>query len=335
MISTLTGNSAGPIAGYIATGKSSSRRLNVSSTHKNALAASALGTQPTDTFTEVFGVAFSADYLAAAHGSAASGGAFVFYSRSGSVFSSVSVPGNINCNRGDCAISADGLYASAASSVSGGRIWHNGSGTLTQLSSVGTIDSNSRATAVSSDGKYVAFLSSTAASRLRIKERSGSGSTATYADMTLASQPASGAAGAVGLGGLAFSPNDVYLAVAPSDAADMTVYKLNSGTGIYEKLASPWSGTTPTDNLTGCAFDPSGDILAISTSGAETFIYSRSSDTFTYEATLASGKRGGFHASGNYYISGSGIIYRKNSASSWTQLTIVTAGNCAAFSPAI
>lgn len=334
MISTLTGNSAGPIAGYIATGRSSSRRLNVFSVRKNALAANSIGTQPTDASVEVFGVAFSANYLAAVNGSSASGGAFQFFSRSGSTFSSVTVPENINCDNGHCAISADGVYTSAASSVSGGRIWHNGAGTLTRLSSVGTIDSNSRATAVSSDGKYVAFLSSTAASRLRIKERSGSGSTATYADMTLAAQPASGATSGTSLCGLGFSPDDVYLAVAPTNAANMTVYKLNSGTGIYEKLASPWSGTTPTDNLAGCVFDPSGNMLAVSTD-TQTFLYSRSSDTFTYETTLAAGGRGGFHPSGNHYICGNGRIFRKNSPSSWTQLQLLTGGECAAFSPYI
>ena len=310
------------------------RRLNVFSVRKNALSANLLGTQPTDAFEEVFGVAFSSNYLAAASGSSTSGGAFQFFSRSGSTFSSVTVPDNINCYYGHCAISADGIYASAASSSSGGRIWHNGAGTLTRLSSVGTIDSNSRATAVSSDGKYVAFLSSTTASRLRIKERSGSGSTATYADMTLAAQPASGATSGTSLCGLGFSPDNAYLAVAPTNAANMTVYKLNSGTGIYEKLASPWSGTTPTDSLAGCVFDPSGNMLAVSTD-TQTFLYSRSGDTFTYETTLAAGMRGGFHPSGNYYIAGAGTIYRKNSASSWTAAQTITAGNCAAFSPAI
>jgi hypothetical protein len=297
------------------------------------LSATALATQPTDSPVEVRGVAFSSGYLAVAVGDGVGGG-FGLLSRSGGVFTSVTVPDNVDCSYGNCAISADGVYTAAASSVSGGRIWHNGAGTLTRLSSVGTIDSNSRATAVSSDGKYVAFLSSTAASRLRIKERSGSGSTATYADMTLASQPASGATAGTSVCGLSFSPNDVYLAVAPTSAANMTVYKLNSGTGIYEKLASPWSGTMPTNDLNGCAFDPLGNMLALSTD-TQTFLYSRSSDTFTHEATLTGGDRGGFHPIGNYYITGSGTIYRKNSASSWTSIKTITAGTCAAFSPAI
>jgi WD40 repeat protein len=333
MISTLTGNSAGPIAGYIATGRTDARRLNVFATRKNALAPSAIASQPTDSNSRVLRVAFESTYLVAATEDAAG---LKFFSRSGSTFTAQSVPNNIACDDGDCAISADGLYiVSAGKVLSGGgaRIYHNNSGTLTRLTSVGTIENETKACAASSDGKYIALMTSDSPTFLRIKERSNSGVSATYADMVLASQPSSGA-GNNSIAGLAFSPNDTYLAVATTTAADMTVYKFNSGTSVYEKLASPWSGTTPTNSLNGCAFDPAGDILAIAT-GTQTFIYSRSSDTFTYETTLGAGGRGGFHPSGNYYITGAGTIYRKNSASSWTQLTSVTGGNCAAFSPAI
>jgi len=330
MISTLTGNSAGPIAGYVATGRSSSRRLNVSSSRKNALATALLGVQPTDSASTIYGVAFSADYLAAASDDAAG---LKFYSRSGSTFTAQSVPSNIDCVRGDCSISADGLYVAASSSTAGGDVWHNASGTLTNLS-IGTTGSNSRACAMSSDGKYAAFLSSTSGSFLRIKERSGSGSTATYADMTLASQPTSGASAGTTLAGLSFSPDDTYLAVSPPNQANQTVYKLNTGTGIYEKLASPFSGTAPGASVKGCRFSAQGDMLAICTAG-DTFMYSRSGDTFTHETTLAEGDRGGFHPSGNYYICGNGKIFKKNSASSWTNIQTITAGECAAFSPAI
>jgi WD40 repeat protein len=330
MVSTLTGNSAGPTAGYIATGRSSSRYLNVSSTRKNILAVRSIVTQPTDSASTIYAVAFSADYLAAASDDAAG---LKFYSRSGGTFTAESVPSNIDCDYGDCSISADGLYVAAGSSTAGGDVWHNASGTLTNLS-IGTTGSNSRACAVSSDGQYVAFLSGAAGSFLRIKERSGSGSTATYADMTLASQPTSGASGGTALAGLSFSPDNTYLAVSPSNQSNQTVYKLNTGTGIYEKLASPFSGTAPDSSVSGCCFSAQGDMLAICTSG-KTFMYSRSADTFTYEATLTGGERGGFHPSGNYYIDGSGKIFKKNSASSWTNIQTVTAGECAAFSPAI
>ena len=330
MISTLTGSSAGPISGYVATGKSASRYLNVSSRRTNALAIAPLGVQPTDSSNTIYAVSFSANYLAAASDDAAG---LKFFSRSGSTFTAESVPSNIDCGYGDCSISADGLYVAASSSTAGGDVWHNGSGTLTNLS-IGTTGSNSRACAMSSDGKYAAFLSATSGSFLRIKERSGSGSTATYADMTLASQPTSGCTSGTSLAGLSFSPDDTYLAVCPHNELNQTVYKLNIGTGIYEKLASPFSGTAPDASVRGCSFSAQGDMLAICTS-SNTFMYSRSSDTFTYEATLSGGDRGGFHPSGNYYIDGNGKIFKKNSASSWTNIQTITAGNCAAFSPAI
>ena len=332
MISTLTGSSAGPIAGYVATGKLASRHLNVSSHRTNALSIAPLplAAQPTDSSSDIFTVSWSAGYLAAASDDAIG---LKFFSRSGSTFTAESVPSNLDCGFGDCSISADGLYVAASSSTAGGKVWHNGSGTLTNLS-IGTTGSNSRACAMSSDGKYAAFLSGTSGSFLRIKERSGSGSTATYADMTLASQPTSGSLSGVSLAGLAFSPDDTYLAVSPATQTNQTVYKLNTGTGIYEKLASPFSGTAPNANVSGCSFSAQGDMLAICTSG-DTFMYSRSGDTFTYEATLSGGGRGGFHPSGNYYIDGSGNIFKKNSASSWTNIQTITAGYCAAFSPAI
>jgi WD40 repeat protein len=180
----------------------------------------------------------------------------------------------------------------------------------------------------------VALLGGTSPTFLRIKVRSGSGASATYSDMTLASQPTSGATSGTTLAGLSFSPDNTYLAVSPPNAANQTVYKLNTGTGIYEKLASPFSGTAPDASVRGCRFSAQGDMLAICTS-SNTFMYSRSADTFTYEATLTGGDRGGFHPSGNYYIDGSGKIFKKNSASSWTNIQTVTAGECAAFSPAI
>lgn len=330
MISTLTGSSAGPISGYVATGKAASRHLNVSSRRTNALAIAPLGVQPTDSSSDIFAVSWSAGYLAAASSDAAG---LKFYSRSGSTFTAESVPSNIDCGYGDCSISADGLYVAASSSTAGGDVWHNGSGTLTNLS-IGTTESNSRACAISSNGQYAAFLSGTSGSFLRIKERSGSGSTATYADMTLASQPTSGSTSGTSLAGLAFSPDDTYLAVCPNNQLNQTVYKLNTGTGIYEKLASPFSGTAPDASVRGCSFSAQGDMLAICTL-SNTFMYSRSSDTFTYEATLSGGDRGGFHPTGSYYICGDGKIFKKNSASSWTNILTITAGNCAAFGPAI
>lgn len=252
------------------------------------------------------------------------------------------VPSNITAinQYGHAAISADGEYVAYATGLttagSLGRIYHNSAGTLTNLTSIGDITSNSRACAVSSDGTYVAFLGGTSPTFLRIKVRSGSGATATYSDMTLASQPTSGTSAGTTLAGLAFSPDDVYLCVSPVEEADQTVYKFNSGTSVYEKLASPFSGTAPDDFVYGCAFDPAGSVLAIATL-SKTFFYIRTGDAFAHAATISvsgDGERGGFHPSGNFYITGGGRIYRKGAtAASWTFVTSVTAGDCSAFSP--
>jgi hypothetical protein len=336
MIETLTASGFGPIAGYIALGQSTSRYINIHSYRKNILAPSLLGTQPTDATKATHSVKWDGggNTLVAATEDNAGVKAFT---RSGSTFTSASVPSNIDAEYGDCAISSDGSYVAAVGSFSGsntGRIWHNASGTLTNLTSVGSFTSNSRSCAVSSDGSYVAFLGSSSPTFLRIKEKSGSGNSATYADMTLASQPSSGGSAGTSLSGLAFSPDDVYLAVSPTAKADQAIYKFNSGTGIYEKLASPFSGALPDDSVYGCAFSAQGDFLAIATS-SKTFFYERTGDTFTSVANIASGYRGNFHPSGNWYITGRGAIYKKNSASSWTLVKSLGFYTAAAFSPYI
>jgi WD40 repeat protein len=331
MISTLTSSGAGPISCYIATGGGS---FSVFSSRTRTIAASRItGTA----ISEVYRVAWGGNrWLGVAEGEDKGSGSnnLRVFDRSGSTFTSVSVPSNFDQERGDCGLSSDGAYIAASSTSSPyGRIWYNNNGTLTALTSVGSFSTNTRACAVSSDGKYVAFLGNS--TFLRIKERTGSGTTATYADMTLASQPTSGASSGTTLAGLAFSPNDVYLAVAPSNEDNACIYKFNSGTSVYEKLASPFSGSLPAAALRGCAFDPAGEILALATSGTTVF-YERSSDTFTNVATISNGgNRGNFHPTGNYYITGNGRIYKKNSASSWTELTQITAGNTAAFSPTV
>lgn len=335
MIYTKLANAAGPIKGYIATGRFISRRLNVFSYRQNILRPTAIGTQPTDPAAFIYGVAWSnnGNYLAVASGDSAG---MKFFSRSGSTLTAQTVPSNIDCEYGDVSISSDGSYVAALGtpiSTTSGRIWHNSSGTLTNLTSVGSFTNNSRSCAVSSDGTYVAFLGATSPTFLRIKVKSGSGNSATYSDMTLADQPSSGGSSGTTLSGLAFSPDDVYLAVCPEDEAHQTIYKFNAGTSVYEKLASPFSGSLPDSSVKGCAFSAQGDFLAIATL-TKTFFYERSSDTFTAVANVNSGERGNFHPSGNFYITGSGQIYKKNSASSWTaQGSALTAGATAAFSP--
>jgi hypothetical protein len=336
MIYTKQGSGAGPIVGYIALGRLVTRYINAYSYRKNSLLPSLLGTQPTNSSTAVYAVSWSnsASNLVVATDDSAG---VKFFTRSGSTLTAQSVPSNIDTAYGDCAISSDGTYVAAVGSNSGsniGRIWHNASGTLTNLTSVGSFTSNSRACAISSNGSYAAFLASTSPTFLRIKVKAGSGNSASYSDMTLASQPSSGGSSGTTLSGLAFSPDDVYLAVCPTAQADQTVYKFNAGTSIYEKLSSPFVGSLPDDSVYGCAFSAQGDFLAIATD-SKTFFYERSSDTFTSVANVSGGKRGNFHPSGNFYITGSGQIYKKNSASSWTAVgtALNTSAQAAAFSP--
>jgi hypothetical protein len=337
MISTLTSSSAGPVSGYIATGGSSSRHINVFSYRSRILAPTFLPAQPTDSTNGVWGLAWNeyGNFLVVA---TADSQGVKFFSRSGSAFTASSVPSNINCQYGDAAISTNGSYVAAIASFSGsnnGRIWHNNAGTLTNLTTVGSFTSNSRSCAVSSNGSYVAFLGSTSPTFLRIKVRAGSGNSATYSDMAIASQPSSGGSAGTTLSGLAFSPDDTYLAVSPTTQSHQTVYKFNSGTSLYEQLASPFVGALPDNSVFGCAFSAQGDFLAIATF-SKTFFYLRSGDTFTRVANVTGGGRGGFHPSGNFYITGSGQIYRKVNATTWTaQGTAITAGNAAAFSPYI
>jgi len=336
MIYTKTGSGAGPIEGLIAFGRSSSRYINLYSVRQLILAPSLLPSQPTDFVREATDVAWSgsAEYLVCAVKSGlGEGGAFRFFTRSGLSLSGQTVPNTFNSfTGGRCAISADGSYAAATSfGIDVPRIWHNSSGTLTRLTSVGTFSSSTRACAVSSNGSYAAFFSSQD-TLLRIKVRSGSGDTATYSDMSLASQPASGASG----GDLAFSPDDVYLAVAPNNQNNQTVYKFNAGTSVYEQLAGPFVGSLPDAGVVACIFSAQGDLLALAT-GSKTFFYERAGDTFTNVANVSGGERGGFHPSGNFYITGSGQIYRKNSASSWSAVgsALQSNGVCSAFSPYI
>ena len=152
--------------------------------------------------------------------------------------------------------------------------------------------------------------------------------------MALASQPASGVSGGTSQGGLAFSPDDTYLAVSPVTQTNQTIYKWDAGTSTYVRLSSPFVGALPDSSVFGCKFSHQGDFLAISTS-AKTFFYQRSGDTFTSVANVTGGLRGSFHPSGDFYLTGSGILYRKNSPSNWSQVTTITAGNAATFSPLI
>jgi len=333
MIYTKIGAAAGPIDGYMAVGKSTARRLSVLSYNANVINGRLLTSQPTDPDYTVWQCAWGGNYLVVGDGGGLSNqGEVAVYERSGVSFTKLTVPSTFRVQYGDVATSSDGEWIAGCGSGSAG-IWHNNSGTLTALSSVGSFSTNTRGCAVSSDGQYIAFLS--ASPFLRIKVRSGSGSTATYSDMTLASQPASGALAGTSLVGLAFSPDDAYLAVCPVNQANITVYKFNSSTSVYEQLASPFVGTLPSSSPDGCCFDSSGTLLAVQQSG-NTLIYERSSDTFTHQATLTNGGRGSFNPNGLFYVTGNGRVYRRTGSSAWTLVeTLGTQGTATKLSPSI
>ncbi len=309
MISTLTGSGTGPISGYIAQGRNRSRFLNLYSYRKNTLLPSLLGKQPTDATDDVQSVRWS------------NGGTFLVlstfvglraFSRTGAAFTSLTIPSNFNTIYGDAAISADGSYIASVGNTSPyGRIWFNNAGTLSALTNIGTVDTVTRAVALTSNGSHAAFLGGTSPTFLRIKVRSGSGNSAIFTDMTLASQPASGASGSSFIGGLAFSPDNTYLAVSPNAATSQTIYKWDAATSTYERLATPFVGALPDSTVYGCAWSADGDSLAIATH-SKTFFYERSGDTFTSVFNVNGGYRGNFHPSGNFYVTGNGSIFRKN-----------------------
>jgi WD40 repeat protein len=175
---------------------------------------------------------------------------------------------------------------------------------------------------------------------LRIKIRANSGASSTYSNLTVASAPSSGAVKDTARNGaLAFSPDNTYLAVCPQKGTDSCIYKFNSSTQLYEKLASPFIGNLPSKFMNSSywtnhvTWSADGNLLAIADSNnnsgsfedGTTYIYERIGDTFTERASLPYGQRGNFDPSGQFYITGGsrnaqgGRIYKRGSTlTSWT-----------------
>lgn len=336
MIYTKSGGGAGPVVGYIACGDASFNFLKIFSYRKNTLVPRSLTSQPSGSAPQTYSVGWSenGNFLAVATNDTS---AVKLYSRSGETFTSIAVPSNVAGQNGRSAISNDGTFIAATwpqsptnSSISEARIWHNNAGTLGSINSIGSVSAGSGSCAVSSSGQYIAFLAQSSP-YLRIKIRSGVGNSASFSDMTLAAQPTSGSAG-----GVAFSPDNAFLAVCPANQNHATVYKFNSLTSVYEQLAAPFVGALPDGFVAACSFNAQGDFLAIATSN-KTFFYERINDTFTSVANVSGGGAGNFHPSGNFYITGNSQIYRKVSASSWTALgsTLQAGSDACAFSPYI
>jgi len=321
----------------IAAGRTASRYLNIYTTRKTRLLPTLLTNQPpTDAKGEINKVEWSTngDYLVASSYNASAG--CYAYKRTGYTFAPMTVTSNRDYGV-DCSISANGEIlayrtAQASTGTSDNRVFHNANGTLTLLN-IGTTTPNG-ACAVSSDGKYVALLN-TVAPFLEIRIRSGSGNASAYTtSMVLAAQPLVGSSNRTSA--LAFSPDDTYLCVVPYVSGYQKIYKLDTTTNVYVQLAAPFSGTNPIGTMYGAAWSSDGTLLAISSNNTQTLIYQRSGDAFTSVATLTGGYRGGFHPSGEYYITGSGQVYKKGStATSWTAQgsTVNSSMQASGFSP--
>jgi hypothetical protein len=271
-----------------------------------------------------------------------------FYERSGSTFSPVSIPsGSLNVKFETADITPNGEYF-----CGNNRLYHNASGSLTFLQTIGT---GTGRMGISPTGNFIACsLSSAGSGNFGIYKRSGSGNSSTYSQhQTFAITTNTNIAAA------RFSRDGTYLAISEDVTTPLRprIYKYNSGTDQWTDLSQPPSGGTfvaGSSTNGGIAWSYDGQFVAISTGTFDSFetctvIYERSGDTFTYRAKLssppsgfnqdnASGGVGSFHPNGNYYLTGGGWIYKKNSATSWTIVNKLISqlfpyGRCAAFSP--
>jgi hypothetical protein len=334
MISTLTGATAGPVDGYIATGGQFA--LQMFSRRKNALAIQTFAGPSLSEFSKILRSArFSnnASHLVIGSDTISNVGLH-FYQRSGSTFTAASIPGgSLGVQFATVSISSDGEYFSGNN-----RIYHNNAGSLTFLAA----PSGDRGS-LSSDGEYfsaVTFENNN--TNLKIYKRSGSGNTATYPQHQSINV---GAAGGTAFD-TRFSDGGAYLALAcellinNTNAKRLIVYKFNSSTGEYETLNQPPTGGTQLDTNplpSGISWSSDSTLLAVSSS-TQTFIYERSGDVFTYRTSLTNQsdiRAGSFHPNGNFYITGRGRLYRKITPSSWTFLQQIgnTQQLMAVFSP--
>jgi hypothetical protein len=257
----------------------------------------------------------------------------------------LSVPGTITGPNYSASITTDGVYIATSK-----KIYHNNAGALTSL----VVSSMTAAaagglgdyTAINPTGVFVASdklvtSGSTYTRSLLIGKRSGFGNSATYGDHQTITISTGTNSSAEGLRAAAFSPDETYLMIATSVSPYLRAYKYTSGTDTWAALSNqpPSGGTLPDAVPTDGAISWSSDstMVAVATT-AKTFIYERSGDTFTHRATLSAsgdGYKGGFHPSGNHYVTGGARVYKKNSVSSWTLYSALnTFGGSISFSGA-
>jgi hypothetical protein len=317
MLVTKTGSGAGPIAGFIAHANWSSPFIRLLTYRKNALVPALLSGQPSVNLGSLgsggFEFSNNANFLVA--GSANGGStSFRVYSRSGTTFTSISVPGwTSSDDANSVSITPSGEYISTSN-----KIYHNNSGSLTLLT--GAAGGNN---ALSPDALFLAKPDLSSSNYgIRIMKRSGSGNSASFADHQFISLSTSSSASP---NAFRFSRSGTYLAAGNNLSPRLRIYKYNPGTDQFDPLSQPPSGSVQPDSQVThitWAFD---DSFVAASTATTAFLYERSADTFTHRATITNSYNtsGGFHPSGNFFITGGGNIYRKITASNWQFMSSV------------
>jgi hypothetical protein len=319
MIATKTGSNAGPIAGFIAHGNwtPSPKYIRLLTYRKNLLFPVVLNNQPNEDINSEarggFEFSDNADFLVA--GSSATGvNSFRVYSRSGITFTALTVPGWTSNDRSfSVSITPSGEYISTSN-----KIYHNNSGSLALLTGAAGAYN-----ALSPNGLFLAKNDiPTTTYGIQIMKRSGFGNSASFANHQFISLSTNSNASPQAL---RFSRNGEYLAVGNNLAPRLRIYKYNPGTDQFDPLNQPPSGgvqPTPEVLHIAWAFD---DSFVSATAPNSSFLYERSGDSFTHRATITNSYNygGGFHPSGNFFITGGGNIYRKITASNWQYMSSV------------
>lgn len=195
-----------------------------------------------------------------------------WWTRSGNTYTYSGILSVSNGSNQSASWSSDGNYMAYGNSAVR-QVYARSGSSLTAVTTANST-SSTRACALSSSGLYAAFATSTGSSPfLQIQSRSGTGTNATYQQMTIAAQPA----GTVR--SMAFSSDDQYLLVLHNLAPWITIYKLTSG--VYVKESDINSSIYPVNILDSTSntiiISPSGTRVAICVSDSTTSFRSRTS----------------------------------------------------------
>lgn len=184
-------------------------------------------------------------------------------------------PSTLPTGNGNCTVfSPDGMYLVVGHFVTPFiSIYKRSGDTFTKLSNPSTIPTGIvEAVSFSQDGTYLAvMLTSTASPYVMIYKRSGD----TFTKLSDLANPPTSPNGYAG--GIAFSADGTYLAVAQGTTSGVYMYKRTGD--VFNRLTSPFSDIV--SNGLCVAFSPDANYFAYGTSGSPyLMIYKRSGDTF-------------------------------------------------------